>query len=237
MYKKPLLAVTIATILSTGMLASQLTPVFAADDAANTGAPAGEQVKNKQSDRKETEADQDLVKVSDDALLSMRDLHSARLAIFNGNPVQARTFVDAAVTRIDSAVKDADRYALDIKAPKADDEYVPYGASLTVLDAFEPTDTKAEHIAKANEHLHKGEQKEALEALKLGEVDVAIATDLVPVKFAREHIAEAADLIGQGKYYEANLALKAVDDAVFARVFAIDETPGTKGDSDSSSKD
>lgn len=238
MSKKTILAVTIATILSTGITASGMTSVFAADNSMSDKAPAKEQVTGQKSDHMTKTVGQDLIKVSDDALISMRDVHNARLAIFNGEPVRAQTYVDAAVTRVDAAVEDADKYALDIKAPKAEDRYVPVDASLTILDDYKPTgdksnasarsSAKARHIAKANAHLRKGERKEAIETLKLGEIDVAVSTELIPVKFAREHITEAAKLIGDGKYYEANLALKAVDDAAVYQTFAIDATPKAK---------
>ena len=47
------------------------------------------------------------------------------------------------------------------------------------------------------------------------------------MKYAKKHIDEAAKLMGEGKYYEANLALKAVEDAVVVETFALDSTPTT----------
>jgi hypothetical protein len=222
MIKKQLLATAIATTLSAGMIGYGTTTVFAAEDVPATAeAPAKDQTTNEQTEK-------DFVKVSEDALMSMRDLHGARLAIFNGQPERARTFVDAAVARIGAAVQDAEKFALDTKAPKADDSYVPFDASLTVLNDFEPTAENEKHIAKANEHLHKGEQTDAIEALKLAEIDVAVTASMIPVKFAKEHIDQAAKLVGERKYYEANLALKAVDDEVVVQTFAIDAVPKVK---------
>ena len=232
MTKKQLLAATIAATLSTGMIVSNMTSVFAAGDSPESKeAPAKEQAKStepSQEKAKSEAADEDFVKVSEDALMSMQNLRSARLAIFNGQPEQARTYVDAAVSRIAATDKDAEKYALEIKEPQEDDRYVPFDANLTVMDTYEPSEAKAEHIAKANEHLRNGEKKEAMDVLKLGEVDVAVTASLVPVKLAKEHIDAAAKLIGEGKYYEANLALKAVDDAVVVETFAIDDLPKTK---------
>lgn len=222
MNKKQLLAAAIAATLSTGMIASVTTTVFAADDKpAATETSTNVNATNK-------EADKDFVKVSEDATTTMRDVHGARLAIFNGETERAQTYVDAAVTRIGSAVEDADKYALDTKTPKADDSYVPFDANLTVLNTFEPTADKEKHIAKANEHLHKGEKQEAVKALKLAEIDVAVTTSTVPVKFAKEHIDRAAKFVAEHKYYEANLALKAVDDSVLVETYAIDDVPKTK---------
>lgn len=232
MLKKQFLAITVATILSTGMLAAGVSPIFAADTsakAAETQAKSTEPMAKKH-DVEET-AQKDFIKVSEDALMSMRNVHGARLAIFNGLPERAQTYVDAAVTRIGATVKDADKYALDIKAPKADDRYIPFDASLTVMDTYKPSLEREKHIAKANEHLHKGEKKEAMEVLKLGAIDIAANTSLVPAKFAKEHIEEAAKLLSEGKYYEANLALKAVDDAIVVETYAMDAIPKPKAKS------
>jgi hypothetical protein len=232
MTKKQFLAATIAAALSTGMIASNMTSVFAAGGSPESKeAPAKEQAKSaepSQEKAKSEAADEDFVKVSEDALMSMRDMRSARLAIFNGQPERARTYVDAAVTRIAATDKDAEKYTLQTKEPKENDRYVPFDANLTVMDTYEPSEANAEHIAKANEHLRKGEKKEAMDVLKLGEIDVAVTTSLVPVKLAKEHIDEAAKLIGEGKYYEANLVLKAVDDAVVVETFAINDLPKAK---------
>jgi hypothetical protein len=219
MRKTRLLAATVAAALSTGLLASGTSPLLAADAKPKaTDAPALEQA----ADAKTQE---DLIKVSEDALSSIRDLHGARLAIFHGQPERAQTYVDAAATRIAATVKEEDEYALDIKAEKADDRYVPFDASLMVTDTYVPSEENAKHVTKANEHLKKGETKKAIEALKLGNIDVAVATSLFPVNFAKEHIDEAAKLIAEGKYYEANLALKAVDDSIVTDTFAIDAVP------------
>ena len=222
MIKKQLLAGAIAATLSVGMIASITTSVFAAEaQPTTTQATTKDQTTNKA-------ADKDFVKVSEDAMTSMHDMHGARLAIFNGQPEKAATYVDAAVTRIGVAVKDADKYALDAKEPKANDNYVPFDANLTVLQDFEPTTAKKEQIAKANEHLHKGEKQEAIKALKLAEIDVAVTTRMIPVKFAKERIDQAAKLVAEHKYYEANLALKAVDDSVIVETYAIDSVPKIK---------
>lgn len=222
MNKKGLLAAAVATALSTGLVATKLTGVLAAEtQPKETSTKAAEQPISKA-------AEQDLIKVSKDAAMTMRSLRGSRFAIFNGQPDEAKRDVDAAVTEIANTVKDAEKYAVDVKAKVQDDWYVPYDASLTVADTFVPTEEKMKHIAKANEHLHKGEKKQALEVLKVGNVDVAFATSLMPSKFAQKHIDDAAKLLDEGKYYEANLELKAVEDAVVIETFGIDETPQGK---------
>ncbi len=217
MKKQGLLAAAIAAALSTTFVATGVTGA----PAANTQTKQTPATTAIQSAGKA--AEQDLIKVSKDALMTMRSLREARLAIFDGQPEEAKKDVDAAVTEVANTVRDADKFAVETKAKARDDWYVPYDAVLTVADTFVPTEESMKHIAKANEHLHKGEKKEAIEALKLGKVDVALSGSLIPVKFAQQHIEDAARLIGDGKYYEANLELKAVDDAVVIETFGVDE--------------
>jgi hypothetical protein len=222
MSKKNLIATAIIVALSTGLSVSGMTPAFAADTPTkSTAAPAGQTAAN---DKQEKE----FIKVSDDALASMRAVVATRLAIFNGQPDKAKTLINEAGTRVAATLKDADKYAVATDEPTTDDMYVPFDANLTVAEGFVPTPEKMKHIAKANEHLHKGERQKALEVLKLGEVDVAVTAKMVPVKLAKKQIEEATKLIGEGKYYEANLALKAIDDAIVVDTFAVDSVPKVK---------
>lgn len=221
MNSKTILAAAMVAAISTGVVATAVTPVLAADAQAKAAEKTPEQ---KQSD-------EDLIKISEDAQITVRNVRGARLAIFNGMTEKAQVYTDAAATRAEAALKDVDKYALDIKQPiTGDDEYVPFNASLAVGEGFEPTEAKMKHIAKANQHLHKGETKQAVEALKVGEIDVALTTELVPLKAAKAHIDDAAKLISTGKYYEANLALKAVEDSVLVESYGVDAVPKTKAD-------
>jgi hypothetical protein len=222
MIKKKLTTAALLAVISTGLAATTMTPVFAAEIQHKAAEKSTEQKK----------ADQDLIKVSDDALMTMRNVGGARLAIFNGVPDKAQVYADAAVTRATAALKDADKYALDIKASKNNDQkYLPFNAGLTVAETLKPSKEKLEHITKANMHLHKGETKQAIETLKVAGIDVALNTELLPIQSAKTRIEDAAKLIGEGKYYEANLALKAVEDSVITEVFNTDSIPKTKAKS------
>lgn len=222
MIKKTILAAAVVAAISTGMVGSMMTPTFAADT----------QPKAAQEGVGQKKMEEGLIKVSEDAAMTMRDLRGARLAIFNGTPYKAQVYADAAAKRAEAALKEVESYALDIKKPqKDDDEYVPFNASLVVAESFVPDEAKTKDIAKANKHLHKGETKQAMEALKLGGVDVVLSTELVPLKWAKSHVDDAARLIGEGKYYEANLALKAVDDSVVIETYDVDTLPKTKSGS------
>ena len=161
-----------------------------------------------------------------------RRFRGACLAIFNGPPAMAQVYADAAAKRAEAALKDVERCALDIKKPLEDgDECVPFNASLVVAESFVPDAAKSKDITKANKHLHEDETKKAMEALKLVGIDVALTTELVPLKWAKAHVNNAARLIGDAKYYEANLALKTVDDALVFETIDVDALQKTKSGS------
>ena len=232
MNRKNLLAAAVVAAISVAAIVQGVPSAVAGDsaDKAVTETAAQQQ------------SDEDLIKVSDDALTFMRNVRGARLAIFNGTPDVAQTYVDAAESRVAATIKDADQYTLDIKpsdkqpdqqSNKDAEEYVPFNANLAVAETLEPSAETVKHITRANEHLRKGETKKAVEALKVGNIDVTVASEFVPLKLAKAHIDDAAKLMNEGKYYEANLALKAVEDAVVIQTFGVDAVPKPKAGSNS----
>jgi hypothetical protein len=73
-----------------------------------------------------TKLEQYGLRLSKDAMLSMRDVNGARFALFEGQLETARTDVDAALTRSNAAVQVAETCAIDLKSPEKDDWYVPF---------------------------------------------------------------------------------------------------------------
>ena len=51
-------------------------------------------------------------------------------------------------------------------------DLIPIDGEIAIADTFVPSAEKKQHIEKANEHLKSGRSKEAIEELRLGEVDV-----------------------------------------------------------------
>lgn len=76
------------------------------------------------------------------------------------------------------------------------------------------TPEKAEKIAKANEHIKKGENKKAVEILRDAGVYLNLTAAFLPLEATTSAIEKAAKLIGENKYYEANLVLKGIEDSV-----------------------
>jgi len=170
---------------------------------------------------------QDLTKVSKDGFSAFRAIHVARIAIFNGETKAASEMLEKAKTDLDAATKDAQAYAADAKVAdhgKSGDkaaggkmdkmDLIPIDGEIAIADTFVPSDERKKHVEAANEHLKSGRSKEALEELRLGEVDVVFTRLMLPLEATKKRVADAQKLAGEHKYYEANLALKAAEEGL-----------------------
>ena len=185
--------------------------------------------------------DKDVGKLSKDGAQGFRDLQLTRLAIFEANPAQAKDMIgkaqaafakaktdDAQFTKAEADLKTpadlaghkamgqaATNDAKDAKpASKEQVAWVPVDAQLTLGDDFVATPEKASAVTEANKNLAQGDQKGALEKLKLAHVDVNFTMAVLPLNKTISDVDQAANLIGQGKYYEANAVLKTAQDAM-----------------------
>ena len=167
----------------------------------------------------------DLMKVSHDGYGAIRAIHVARLAIFNGDTKDATEMLATAQKDLDAATKDAGTFAADTKAAGHDKkghhkstgdktDLIPIDGEIAIADTFVPSAEKKKHIEKANEHLKSGHSKDAIEELRLGEVDVVFTRLMLPLETTKKRVADAEKLATEHKYYEANLALKAAEDGL-----------------------
>jgi len=170
-------------------------------------------------------ADQALLKFSEAGNSAMREIRSARFAMFNGEPKVAMKEMEAAQSLLKQAEKEAPTF--DVKTTmlvdgkvvgkteqKQEAMKIPFDGQLLLADNFVVTPEKKAHIDKANEHFKKGDHSKALEELRLGEIDINYSRAWMPITLTKAHLATAIKLAGDSKYYEANLALKAIDDSV-----------------------
>lgn len=201
--------------------------------------------------------DQDVGKLSKDGAQAFRDMHLARIAIFDADPAQAKSLIakaqaaltkaktdDAVFTKAESELttpadlaatkakadkttdaktadaKTADAKTTDAKTteikPASKDKvaWVPVDAQMTLGEDFVATPEKASAVTEANKSLAKGDQKRAIETLKLAHVDVQFVMAVLPLDKTTADVNQAASLIGQGKYYEANAVLKTAEDGM-----------------------
>ena len=192
---------------------------------------------------KASAAAQDLMKVSKDGFLAMRAVRAARIAIFNGEPKVAVEIMGKAKDALDAASKDESMFVSDMKtlagkkaahgtttaAAAPATTWIPIDGQISLADTYVATPEKKEHIAKANEHFKSGRAKEAVEELRLGEIDVTYSRVMMPLTATKKCLADAMQLADEHKYYEANLSLKAAEDGVVVDSVGLADVPQDKG--------
>ena len=218
-YRKSLVAALALTTILGGT-------AFAAEQAAQKGTAQTSAI------------DKDVGKLSKDGAEGYRDLQLTRLAIFEANPAQAKDMIAKAQAAFAKAQADDTQFTkaeADLKSPadlaahkgtaqampagakpasKEPVAWVPVDAQLTLGDDFVATPEKASAVTDANKNLARGDQTGALEKLKLAHVDVNFTMAVLPLNKTVADVDQAATLIGQGKYYEANALLKTAQDAM-----------------------
>ncbi|HET9032284.1 MAG TPA: YfdX family protein, partial [Dokdonella sp.] len=98
---------------------------------------------------------------------------------------------------------------------------------LMLADDFVMTPEKRAHIDKANAQLKSGDHDKAIDELKLAAIDVNYTRVWMPMEQSEKHLDKAIKLAKSGKYYEANLALKAIQDNLTVDSVSLDELPKT----------
>ncbi len=205
-----------AALLGTSMI---VTPALVlAKQASEPAAEASKEASSK--------ADYDhMMKLSDDGFRTVRDVRAARIAIFNAAPDEASNKVDEAISDIGKAQKDAKSFLGRTTANNISEEWIPVDATIGVADNYTVSDEKKQHVAQANANLKAGNGQKAAEQLKLAEIDVNFTRLMLPVKAMSEHLKVAKSLLGEKKYYEANLALKAAEDGLVMDTVALVDVP------------
>ena len=177
---------------------------FAADSlVAQSTAKTLDQAAAKQEDKSTPDATQ----VAEDGYATVRAMHAARVAIFNGDPDMAKRILADAKTLLEKTK--ADELAAGMK-----DDLIPIDGSLQLSETFEPSPETNSHINKANEHFSKGDKDQALKQLRQGEIEVNFSRVLMPIAATEKQLIEAINLANDGKFYECNLALKAAEDGL-----------------------
>jgi hypothetical protein len=169
--------------------------------------------------------EQALFKFSEAGHAAIQNIRGARFAIFNGEPKVAIKRMESAKSDLTLAEKEAPTFdttstmlvggkVVGTTPGRSEVKNVPVDGQLTLADDFVMTPEKKVHIEKANEHFRKGEHAKAREELRLGEIDVNFTRAWMPIEQSQKHLDQAIKLANDGKYYEANLALKAIEEGV-----------------------
>ncbi len=205
-----------AALVGTSMLVAPA--VVLAKQTSEPAAMASKQAASK--------ADYDhMMKLSDDGFRAVRDVRAARIAIFNAAPDKASKNLDEAISDIGKAQKDAKTFVGRSNATDSFEDWIPVDATIDISDNFTVDAEKKQHVAEANAHLKAGNGHEAVEKLKLAEIDVNLTRFMMPVRATTNHLKVAKSLLDKKKYYEANLALKAAEDGLVVDTVALVDLP------------
>ncbi len=147
-----------------------------------------------------------------------------------------------------SAKSDATAKASTNKTPKSGDvanatsstqpiAWLPIDGQLTLGEDFVATPQKSAAMSDANKSLAKGDQKGAVEKLKLAGVNVSYTMAVLPLEQTTSDVEQAAKLIDQGQYYQANVILKHAEDGMRFDIVDATAMPKTVAATDQAAKD
>ena len=185
---------------------------------ANAATPNNPTVKHEAM----TRAEKMNLAVSDDGYQVMRDVHAARIALFNGNTDQAKKLIDQAQQGLKKTR--TDEKALGANS-KNDPNLVSIDGQLVVGHDYVPTPEKTAALNKGNDTLKEGDSTSAIEQLKLAEVDIGYSRILMPLAETQKNVDEAAGLIYSQNYYDANLALMRAENGLDTETVMLVEAP------------
>ncbi|MBR7650896.1 hypothetical protein C3731_15865 [Brucella oryzae] len=227
-------------LVSSSLIAASLTvPSFAETAAkpaqADTTSPASSPTKSSSSSA-QLAAINKLDAISKDALNAVRGINFSRLAIFQGTPDEAKTILKKVKDDLDKAQKSTPALIDKLKAAGATTDEItavqsgtlPIDMQVGVVDDYTLTPEKTEHIKKANEHLKNGRKNEAIEELKLADINIVVTETSANLPAIGKYVDQALSQLDDGKYYEANMTLiKAQSMVTINSSMAPDIKPGT----------
>lgn len=102
----------------------------------------------------------------------------------------------------------------DNSAPDQSKTWLPIDGQVMLGADYQVSDANTQAVQDANKAMKAGNTKEAHDQLKLAGVDVSFAVALVPLDQTVQDVQQAQSDLGAGKFYEANLDLKKVQDSI-----------------------
>lgn len=188
-------------------------------------------------------AAQDFAKLSKDGFAAFQNIREARLALFNGKPDAARKDVNNAMESLEKSKTDDSIFIkaeADLKQPAQSTassqqpaksttasttpvKWLPINGTITVQEDYSAVPAKVAALKTANSQLKAGKQKDALETLKMNDVNVAVALEVAPLDATLKGVDQASKLLDTGKYYEANGALMQVENGIRYSVVDIND--------------
>lgn len=196
-------------------LATLTTTTAVVSHAANAADPAPAYETQKQ-----------MLTTADEALTALTRAHAARLALFDNDVDTAKARLSEARAAFDAAEKRLNDLTIgDTEDPVDPTAFLPFDMSMALTDHFVATEANKQALEKAYGLIQTGSPDDAVELLRLASIDVNVSAAMLPVVSASDALQRAQTSLDQGDYYQANLALKALEDSVIVRSFSIDAIP------------
>lgn len=208
---------SIASLAAAGLIAASSLVMLNTVSASATTTAAEVTIANR---------DQAIIKTVDEAMQGLRQIHAARLAIFNGDTDVALKHVTAAEMDFMVSEQAINTHQVATTTPNSKaDAYIPFEMTVGLAEGFVPTEEMAGKLREAGQQFDQGNHKNAIEVLRQAKIDVTVSAGLLPARASLVHVQDAIKLIDAKKYYEANLALKALEDSVVFESYSADTVP------------
>jgi hypothetical protein len=174
-----------------------------------------------------------VLRASAEAMNGMQSLHEARMALFDGETDTGRELVQTALDAFQGDIAAWEIAGTDAANPDA--KLVPIQTSLSVTEGFVLTDAHKPALTVAGKAMGDGDQQGALQALLEASIDTSVQAALLPVDATVSKLKSALSDIDAGKFYEANLALKSIEQSVVIETFGAGQIPQQGAESTSAS--
>jgi hypothetical protein len=190
-------------------------------------------------------ANKDFGKLSADGFTALRDIRLTRLAIFDGDTSQAKQDIDNASDSLQKAQSDESIYTKaesDLKTPSGMThehastdsasttpiKWLPVDGAFTLGEDYVATPEKTKAVSDADTQMKNGNHDRAMDTLKLAHVNVVFDVEVAPLEKTIAGVDKAKQLIDNGQYFEANQALKSVENGMRYDVQDFVGTPKAK---------
>ena len=167
-----------------------------------------------------------MLRLSEEGRTAIMSAQAARLELFNNKPDAAKSEVERGIKALEAAQATMNSVVIPgTDASDAKPEYLPFDSKMGLSETFTVTPEKQAALGKATGMFDKNAPDKAIEVLREAAVEVTVSTALLPAQATLVELQEAQKLINDGKYFEANVALKSIEDSVIVRTFGIDAIP------------
>jgi hypothetical protein len=220
-------------------------PAYAGTSTETNNAPKAADTQASGNSAAQTTADHDFGTYSHDGAKAFDDIDLARLAIFEGQTKKAAQDVQQAEAMLTKAKSDDQVFVkaeADLKVPHGTAQqgpanatpgtariaWLPVGGMMAIDEDYTADKTKDSGVAKADAQMQQGNTKQALDTLKLHDVDVSFVEKVAPLDATLKGVQTAATLLSENHFFAANQALKGVDDGVRINVQSYEAAPDSK---------